>query len=88
MDSSAQNARIGPSTSFSLGDTIIVSEASLTDDLVGLMCYAIVIVNRFRNVNGMQPFETYSGASNGANPFKAEIDRMFLNAVAWNILRN
>lgn len=76
-----------PATTVSVGETVTVSKESLGADLVGIVTYAVIIINRFRVNNGMQPFETYPGSAEEPNPFKPAVDQLFPNPVSWSVLQ-
>ena len=73
-------------TNYSVGDTVSVRKESLYDYRAGLMSYAVIVVNRFRQRNGMRVGLTYSGTEIAANPFKAALEANLLDPVPFDVL--
>ena len=77
-----------PGTSFSAGDTVTVDREVLKDYLAGMVTYAIIILNRYRDQqDGLQPVENFAGNTEYPNPFKAAADALFPDRISTDALR-
>lgn len=76
-----------PGTSLGVGDTVTVTKDSFLRDLYGITSYAFIIINRFRDANGMRPYRIF-GSTVAPNPFKPAVDAMFPDPISWDELRH
>lgn len=76
-----------PGTTFNVGDIVTVTRESFLEDLYGITSYAFAIINRFRDANGMRPYQVF-GSTVAPNPFKAAVEALFPNPISWDELRN
>jgi hypothetical protein len=77
-----------PATPFNVGDTVTVDRDALTNYLAGMVTYAIIILNRYRDQQaGLPPVENWAGNEKYQNPFKAGADALFPNPTSHDVLR-
>lgn len=75
--------------SLSVGDTVVVSREALIEFLMGIVTYAVIILNRYRDQqDGLQPVEMWEPpGGEHSNPFKAGADALFPNRISMDALK-